>query len=184
MNEPTAKEAVPPPPVDSHQQPGHVFQFSTFGLLMVLTIVSVVFAAYFGVGRAVGMTNADMLQFGLLRFIYIVPMLMVWAFGLAIALRRRRQDGRRATLLIIAFGGMIATAFVVDVAQMVLIHFLTRVQAPASESLLAVLGVVSVLLNALWWILILVAIFAWPSRPNGPDDFESPANYEALPRSN
>lgn len=146
------------------ERTNHVFRFSTLGLLMVLTVVSVVFAAYFGIGRAVGMTPADMLQFGLLRFIYIVPMLIVWAIGLAIAIKRRRQDGRRATLLMIAFGGMIATAFVVDVAQMVLIYLLTRVQVQGSEHLLGVLGVVSVLLNTLWWILIVVAIFAGPSQ--------------------
>lgn len=141
---------------------GHrLFQFSVSALLIVLTITSVVLAAYIGIGRAFGMTNVDMLQYGFGRFIFTLPMLVVWAVGLAIAIRRRRSHPGQGTLLVVAFSGLLVTAFVSDVLHMVMIHMISSNQLSATW-LFGVVSFAHVLLNTAWWILILLALFSVP----------------------
>lgn len=158
--------------------PSRTVQFSVSNLLAVLTIASLVFALYFGIGRALGMSNAEIGQFGLLRFFYVLPMVALWAVGLVIALRRRQQDPRRARLLIAAFSGMILTAFAIDIAQMVMIHHLSRGSGEYSQLLYASITMASVLLNVTWWILLLVAIFSrWhDDSSTDSNDIEPPTS--------
>ncbi len=153
-------------PIESNNR---LFQFSVMALLVVLTTTSVVLAAYIGIGRAFGMTNLDMLQFGFGRFIFTFPMLIVWAVGLAVSIRRRKSQRGQGTLLIIAFGGLLVTAFVGDVLNMVMIYMISNNQITAAWSFSAV-GLIQVLLNTVWWILILLALFAIPTSKAQTND--------------
>lgn len=145
------------PPPEPHPRG---VQFSTWSLLVVLTAVSVLLAVCLGIGRAVGMTGADMVSFGLLqRLAYFLPMLIVWTVGLMLSLAHQRRGERNAGLLVVAFSGLIGTAVLVGFAQMVLIFDFSKQGTSSLTWVFSILSVFSVLLNTLWWILILVAIF-------------------------
>ncbi|QDU54459.1 hypothetical protein [Aeoliella mucimassa] len=156
-----------PPPNVMHR-PARGPRFSTLSLLLLLTITSLVLAAYFSLGRLFGMSTRDILDSGIGQFLYYIPALLVWTIGLVLAISRRHEDRQRSTLLILAFGGLIATALAVHLAQMIMIFYVSNQGAGSLSFYFMILSACSVLLNALWWILILVALFGGSRPPELP----------------
>lgn len=146
-------------------------QFSTWSLLVILTAVSVLLAVLLGIGRAVGMSNAEIVESGFLqRFLYILPMLVVWSVGLMLSFGHLRRGDRNAELLVVAFIGLIVTSVVVNIVQMVLIFQITKQGAFSLTWGFSILSVFSVLLNTVWWVLILMAIFRGRSEATHPEE--------------
>lgn len=142
----------------SPAKPRSFVRFSTWGLLVLLTTVSLVLAIYVGVGRAFGMTSGDLLQRGIGRFLYTLPMYAIWSIGLWLALTLPPIEKRKARLLVVAFGGMLGTMLLFDIATTVLIHTMMQ-RGGGIGTMYYVFTFGSVLLNVIWWIVLLMAIF-------------------------
>lgn len=145
-------------PADPTQRPA--MQFSVLAMLVLLTGASLVLALYFGIGRAFGLDNGEILELGLQQSAYMLPMVIVWSVGLTIAIRRRESEPRRAKLAMVAFGGLLFSQLVFGVFQMVLIHQLLNFGSSAASSLYTMSGILLSLVNAAGWILILFALFS------------------------
>lgn len=158
----------------------NAFQFSLIGLFIVTTVLAMIFSLYFGVGRWLGMSTMEVLQQGLTRFLYFVPTMLVWIVGLAVALRHLKCNRGPAMLTSIAMLGMIVASIVVQVAQMALIHLINsgRISASTISWGLGISGFLFSIVNAVGWILVLVAVFRRRPRDVGEpkrfDEGESP----------
>jgi hypothetical protein len=150
-----------------------VFQFSLTSVFVVMTGMAFVLSAYFAVGRLLGMTTGEVLARGFGSFLFSLPTLLVWTVGLTIAIRRRRRNRFSATLTTIALGGATLTVFVLQLVQMVLMQSVSsgRIGHEAISWGFASIGALSGILSAIWWVLILLAVFA--RRP--PDVLQAEA---------
>ncbi len=138
-----------------------VFQFGLSSLFVLVTVAALILSTYFSVGKLVGMSTMEVLTQGLGRLVFAVPIILVWIVGLTMAIRRLKQNRLPAILTIIALGGLVLTSFVFQVVHMALFHSVNSNQI-SSETLtwiLLIIGVLHMVLNTVWWILILVAIF-------------------------
>jgi hypothetical protein len=147
-----------------------MFQFSLFALFIIVTLPALILAVYFGVGRLAGMSTTEILTQGLGQLLFSVPVLLVWAVGMAMAIRRLKRNRLPARLAVIALGGLMLTTFVLHVAQMVLIHWANAdgISSEAMSWSMGICGVVYTLSNTACWILVIVAIFV-RRPPDEPD---------------
>jgi hypothetical protein len=144
------------------------FQFSLASVFVIVTVTALVLATFFSVGRLVGMSNMEVLRYGLGPFLSVLPTLLVWIVGLWMAIRRRKRNRTAAILTIIGLGGNILTAIVLQVVAMALIHSLNS-GGIGHYWVFTFLAFLDAVLYPIWWILILLAIFA--RRP--PDEPET-----------
>jgi hypothetical protein len=127
-----------------------------------MTVMALILAMYFGVGRWMGMSTSDVLAQGLGRSLLRLPTLLVWAAGLIMAIRHLKRSRLSATLTMIALAGMMTTEFSLELVQMALIHSINSGQI-SSETIswsFGWIGVLHSVINAGFWICILAAIFA------------------------
>jgi hypothetical protein len=110
--------------MNDHAQSGSLraLQFSLASMFILMTVVALVLSIYFGVGRLFGMSTMEVLTQGLGQFLFLLPTFLVWIVGLTLAIRRLKRNRLPATLAMIALGGMILSVFVIQVAQMALLH--------------------------------------------------------------
>jgi hypothetical protein len=172
----------PEAPVPSSVPSGlGVMQFSLTGLFVLMTVSALLVAVYFGVGRLVGMSTAEILTMGFARLSLTLPVVLVWAVGFTLALRRLDRNPSTASLTMIALGGMFLTLLVVNVSQMAVLHLLrsSQISGDTMSRSMMVIAIGYTVLNTVWWILILVAIFArrpphsavsQPMSPQKPQD--------------
>lgn len=143
---------TPPPP--------RGVQFNTLALLAILTVASLILAAYFGIGRAFGIETTQILFNGLGQAAYYAPQALVWIAGIAFALQSRRLPRSVARLVVVAFSGMLFTALLGGLGQMVLIQMLSSGMLGSNISMwFLAYGISLSLIHAFWWVLILMAIF-------------------------
>lgn len=139
-----------------------MFQFSLLGLFLFVTVIALILATYFGAGRLAGMSTMEILTGGLGRFLYALPVVLVWIVGLSMAIQRLNRHRVPAILTIIALSGLMLTTVVLQVAQMVLIHLVqsNRISGSFMSGGLAATGILYAVSNTAWWILVVMAIFA------------------------
>jgi len=139
-----------------------VFQFSLTSIFILMTVVALVLAIYFGVGRLLGMSTMEVLMQGLGQFLFLLPTFLVWIVGLTLAIRYLNRYRVPAILTLIALGGMIVSVFVIQVAQMALLFSVNsgRITHEVLSWSFVIIRVLYMLLNTACWILVLVAIFA------------------------
>ncbi len=163
------------PATDSTRQPCGVgvFQFSLTALFIVMTVVALVLSAFFGIGRVLGMSTMQVATQGMARLVFSLPTLMVWTFGLAAAIQRRRQNPLPAKLSIVALSGLMAMLLASQLTQMALINGLQAgwLDSSSMSWYFVALNIVPSILNTVCWILILVAIFV--GRPADPESLSA-----------
>jgi len=139
-----------------------VFQFSLTSMFILMTVVALVLAIYFGVGRLLGMSTLEVLSQGLGQFLFLLPSFLVWIVGLTLAIRHLNRYRLPAILTMITMGGMIVSVFVLQVAQMALLYSVNsgRISHEVLSWVFLVIRILYMLLNTTCWILVLVAIFA------------------------
>jgi hypothetical protein len=137
------------------------FQFSLASMFILTTAVAVILSILFSVGRWIGMSPGEILVQGLGQFLYYLPPLAVWVFGLMVAFRRLRRNRMPAILTIIALSRLILTAFIMQLTQMVLLHSLSarQLRHETLSLVFAGIGLVNACVHMACWILILMAIF-------------------------
>ena len=150
--------------MNDHAQSGSLraLQFSLASMFILMTATALILSIYFGVGRLLGMSTMEVLAQGLGQFLFLLPTLLVWIVGLTLAIRRLKQNRLPAILTMIALGGMILSVFVIQVAQMALLHSVNsgRISHTVLSWSFIIFRVLYMVLNTTCWILILVAIFA------------------------
>ena len=166
------------PPSSARPRGGlRVFQFTLSGMFAVVTAMSLVLAIYFGVGRLLGMSTIEILSEGFGRFLFTLPIFLVWIVGLTIAIGRRKQDRLRYTLAAIAFGILATTTIIVQVVFMVLVHSVNsgnNMLAGKLDWFFTGVSIFSVAVNTICEILILIALFLRrPAEKPQPDRDES-----------
>jgi hypothetical protein len=144
------------------------FQFSLTSVFVLITVMAMILSAYFSVGRMMGMSNMEVLSHGLGPFVVALPSLLIWIIGLGMAIRRRKGNRAPAVLTMIATGGVLLTSLVCYVVQMALMYLVTSHQPGTRGFSLAwgftLNGILYAALSTIWWILIVLAIFA--QRPS------------------
>ena len=171
-----------PAPYEELPPENRGFRFTTWGLLVLLTVVSLALAVVLGLSRAFGIPVGEIFQSSFVQFLAYLPMLTIWIVGLVMAARRRKQERRRATLAMWAFGLLIVNSTGMQLTQMVLIYYVTQIASIGFW--FTTLGLISMTVNCICWILIIKALFGrdsqkWqrppvpsanPPRPQSPWD--------------
>ena len=167
------------PPPYSDQPTSRGFRFTTWGLLVLLTVVSLVLATVLFVGRAFGLSFAGVMQSSLMQFFYMTPLLIVWFVGLVYAINRRNLAGRKATLAIVAFVGFLATTILTQFAWM---FFLPLMMQSSSNYawVFGLLNIGNILAQTACWVLILMALF---SRDRSAERPPIPTSAAPTPRN-
>ena len=146
------------------------FQFSLLGLFAIVTVPALILATFFGVGRLAGMSTTEIIEQCFGQLVYSVPLILVWAVGFTIAIRRLKRNRVPATLTVIALGGLMLTMLILQVVQMLLIHWVNSgtIGSDVMSWSMPALGIFYAVSNVACWILVIVAIFV--RRP--PDDLD------------
>jgi len=110
---------------------------------------------------------------GMARLVFSLPTLLVWTFGLATAIQRRRQNPLPAKLSIVALSGLMAMLLTSQIVQMAMINGLQAgwLDSSSISWYVVALNIVPSILNTVCCILILVAIFV--GRPADPRAFNA-----------
>jgi len=139
------------------------FQFSLGGVFLIVTAAALILSAYFSIGRLLGMSTGDVLTGGLGQLLFTIPTLLVWIVGLTMAWRRLNQNRSHAVLTMIALGGLTLTSLLLQLVQMALIYLVNsnQISYEVVSWVFMFLGALNAVLSTAFWILILVAIFAW-----------------------
>ena len=138
-----------------------VLRFSTFGLLVVLSVASMVFAAYVGIARAVGIEVTEMLANSVRSLRYDTPQIIICFAGILAALSSRLpQSAARLTLL--ASCGLLLTILASNIGELILGHLMDSSVIGISHLSwwLTAIGILYALLHALCWMLLLLAVFS------------------------
>ena len=107
------------------------------------------------------MSTEEVVTEGLARFLWFVPMLLVWIVGFTMAIRRLKRNRLPAILTMIAIGTLILSTFVLLFVQMALFHSFNsgRIGHEVLTWSSTVIRVVYMGFNVVGWILIIAAIF-------------------------
>ena len=114
-----------------------------------------------------------------------IPLFLVWLIGIAVALSRWRRHPRVSLFAAIAFAVMIGSTIILRVVYMLGPLMMRERDWTTSEigTIFAVIGIVSALINAAAWALILSAIFGWRAHREKENLFPpAPPAYGNKPR--
>jgi hypothetical protein len=105
-----------------------------------------------------------------------IPLFIVWLIGIAVALSRWRRHPRVSLFAVIAFAVMIGSMVVFRVIYILAPLMMRERGWSPSEvgTIFGAIGIVSALINAAAWALILSAIFGWRARPEKENLFPPP----------
>ncbi len=137
-------------------------------MFVIVTATAMFLSMYLSVGRLLGLTDIEVMQWLENSLFPGLPSLLVWTLGLIMAIRRRKGNRAAASLTMIALIGMALTSVVSDVVEMVLLRFSNHLGITLSCSL-TILRYFYGGLETACWILILLAIFT-----NRPTDASRP----------
>ncbi len=90
---------------------------------------------------------------------WLLPMLLVYLVGSALALTRRAQHPRRSTLALCAFA-LLALGLLASAASQVMIVLPREVDRHTLQLVLMIAGAIRMLLDLAGWVLLLCALFA------------------------
>jgi hypothetical protein len=158
----------PPDTPESERADPGTNPFGLTSVLAIVTLMALIMSTYFGVGRLLGMSNMGVLWVRFTSLVFYLPTLLVWIVGLRMAIWRLKRNRVPAIRTMFALGGLILTWFVLEVVDMALIRLLP-IAYPGWEITwpFDLTQVLHALLDASWWILILLAIVAQRS-PDAP----------------
>lgn len=139
-----------------------ILRFSTFGLLLLLTVASIVLAALFGVGRAVGMESENIVSEGVDEVLHYLPQLIVCGVGVTAAWSSTRLPRTASRLVVAACCGLMLTYLVSSLATMALMHLMTTSVIPVGDmsEWISRMHVFLTISDVLWWTLLLIAVFS------------------------
>jgi hypothetical protein len=111
--------------------------------------------------------NSDILFSSLNVLSFLIPVIIVWVIGIALALSRWKRHPKVSLFAIIAFVVMIGSSVIFRVISAMGPMMMAQSGWAPSEMgpVFAVIGIVSTLITAVAWALILCAIFGWRARP-------------------
>ena len=157
MSDLTSAQTIP-----DQESNGGTFQISLISVFAVITLTAVMLGTMIGIGRLAGMTTSEVLQLGLANSLYSLPVGLVWLVGLTFSIANRKRHGRRATLMIVALGGLLLTTFVSQVVFMVMIHGVGNagLSGAAFGWIHFCVAIVMAILHATFWVLVLIAVFS------------------------
>jgi hypothetical protein len=154
-----------------------ILRFSTFGLLLLITVASLVLAAVFSVGRALGMETSAIISNGLQPLLQYTPLVIVLVLAIAAAWNSPRLPQSTARLTIIACCGLLLTVLATVLMQLIVIRLMENSSIGFDQVgwWFLVLGIVFSLLHAACWMLLLIAVFSGrTSAPMTPTTNSTP----------
>src|SRR5262245_53459527 len=119
----------------------------------------------------------DRLSELLIQYAYQTPLYLVWLTGIILALVRWRHHPGTSLMALHGFGLFLLQSLVWTFLTHALLLSPLRTEV-GTGTLLAVLNGAGILVRLVGWVLLLVAVFAWRTRPaqvtgmKGPRDFE------------
>lgn len=161
-----------------------VVQFSLTALFILTTLFALGLSAFIGISQFFEISPWELLSTSFTQCFYLVPRLVIWSVGLAMAVRRRRTHRKPAFLTAIALTGFIVTTLLATTVQMAVIAGMDsgRFAGGSISWVFAAIGVFYAVMDAGCWILILMAIFSGrptDCRPFGaPTDIHDPFSDE------
>ncbi len=132
-------------------------QFSLITLFILTTLFALVLSAFFGISQVLAVSAGELLRMSVIQFIGIVPAVVVWSIGLAMAVRSYPKPAMLAT---VALAGFIATAVLIRMIQAAVFAGMSSGQFANASRIFGILSGVDILINVILWVLILMAIFS------------------------
>lgn len=137
-------------------------QFSLAGIFVLVTGLAIVLSAYVSLARWLGMPTTTVFTYGLAPISAGLPSLVFRCVALLLAVRHRHRQPHQARLLMIAYGGKLASLLAIPLANMLMYYAVTHNHSGDRLISLAV-WLLFPLLNLIWESLILVVLFRRPS---------------------
>jgi hypothetical protein len=134
-------------------------QFSLASIFFVTIALAVILSIYFSVGKLLGISTLQVLWLGSGSSIFSFPIVLIWIVGFAVAIRRRKCNRMPALLTMIALGSLIAISFVPIVVQILLRQLISGFGLGVYSTIYLGVSVVSTVIYAAAWIVILTAVF-------------------------
>ncbi len=98
------------------------------------------------------------------------PVILVWLVGLVLSVVFWRRHPRVSLITMIAILGLLTTSILGSLLGMWLPLTFNRSGMPMSQigMLMGVISIASSLLSAVFWVLLVIAIFGWRRKPEAP----------------
>lgn len=139
-----------------------VLQFSLITLFILTTVFAVALSVVVGLSQFLGISTLEFITTSISQFLYIVPRMIVWSVGLAMAFRRLHCHRRPAILTAVALAGSMLAAVFLGTLQVALVASLRlgQVDGTTISWVFAATSLTHVLIDVACWSLILMAVFS------------------------